>query len=78
MRSKHIIFTVLIVALLFSVTPVHARLHSNHSDSAFTGSDGPNSTGEATLACSSTIRELIIKGAEYFFRAHADINHLRS
>jgi hypothetical protein len=58
------------------VNPVHARLHSNHSDSAFNGGDGPNSTGEATLACSSTIRELIIKGAEYFFRAHADINLL--
>jgi hypothetical protein len=51
-------------------------LFSNHSDGAFTGGDGSSSTGAATLDCYSTIRELIIKGAEYFFKAHADINLL--
>jgi hypothetical protein len=76
MRGKHIIFMVLVGALLFSAAPAHARLHSNSSDGAFTGGDGTSSTGEATLACYSTIRELIIKGAEYFFKAHADINWL--
>ena len=76
MKVKHIILTVLIGVLLFSATPVHARLVANHSDGAFTGGDGCNSTGEATLACYSTIRELIIKGAEYFFKAYADINWL--
>jgi hypothetical protein len=76
MKSKHIILTVLIGALLFSAAPVHARLFGNHSDSAYNGGDGTSSTGEATLACYSTIRELIIKGAEYFFKAHADINWL--
>jgi hypothetical protein len=76
MRSKHIILTVLIGALIFSAAPVQARLHSNSSDGAYNGGDGSSSTGEATLACSNTIRELIIKGAEYFFKAHADINLL--
>ena len=74
MRIKHIIFTVFIVALLFNVASVHARLFSNHSEGAFDGGDDTSSMGKATLACSSTIRELIIKGAEYFFKAHADIN----
>ena len=69
MKGKHIIFMVLVVALLFSAAPVHARLHSNSSEGAFTGGDGTSSTGEATLACYSTIRELIVKGAEYFFKA---------
>ncbi|UCH93986.1 MAG: hypothetical protein JSV88_27470 [Candidatus Aminicenantes bacterium] len=76
MKFKHIILTVLIGALLFSSAPVHARLFSNHSDSAFNEVGGISSTGESTLACSSTIRELIIKGAEYFFKAHANINLL--
>jgi hypothetical protein len=76
MKVKHIIFTVLIGTFLFSAAPVHARLFSNHSDGAFTGGDGSSSTGAATLDCYSTIRELIIKGAEYFFKAHADINLL--
>ncbi|MGD2090032.1 MAG: hypothetical protein PVH61_27900 [Candidatus Aminicenantes bacterium] len=76
MRVKHIILTVIIGALLFSVAPVHARLHSNSSEGAFNGGDGTSSTGEATLACYSTIRELIIKGAEYFFKAHSNINWL--
>jgi len=75
MKVKNIILTVLIGALLFSAVPVHARLVANHSDGAFTGDDS-SSTGESTLACYSTIRELIIKGAEYFFKAHADINLL--
>ena len=68
MRVKHIIFTVFIVALLFNVAPVHARLFSNHSEGAFDGGDGTSSTGKATLACSSTIRELIIKGAVSILR----------
>ena len=76
MRSRHIILSVLIGAFLFCAAPVHARLHSNSSDSAYEGGDGTSSTGEATLACYNTIRELIIKGAEYFFKAHADINRL--
>jgi hypothetical protein len=76
MRKKSfIILVVLIGALLFSVTPIHARLHSNSSDSAFTGGDG-SSTGEATIACSNTIEELVIMGAKYYFKAHADINWL--
>jgi len=76
MRVRHIISMFLAVVLIFSVTSVHARLHSNSSDGAFDKGDGTSSTGKATLACSSTIRELIIKGAEYFFKAHADINVL--
>jgi len=75
MRIKKAIFMVLIGALFYAA-PVHARLHSNSSDSAYEGGDGTSSTGEAILACYSTIRELIIKGAEYFFKAHADINRL--
>jgi hypothetical protein len=61
--------------LLFSAAPVHARLFSNHSDSAYNGGDGSSSTEGANLAC-FTIEELIIKGAEFFFRAQADINLL--
>jgi hypothetical protein len=75
MRVKHIILTVLIGALLFSVTPVHARLFSNNSDSAYNGGDGTGSTEGANLACLS-MGELIIKGAEYFFKAQTDINLL--
>jgi hypothetical protein len=74
MRSKHIILTVLIGALLFSALPVHARLFSNSTDSAFNGGDSSSTEG-ANLAC-FTIGELIIKGAEYFFKAQADINLL--
>lgn len=76
MRVKIVILTVLIGGLLINVTPIHARLHSNSSDSAYEGGDGTSNTGEATLACDSTIRELIIKGAEYFFKAQSDINLL--
>ena len=76
MIVKRIILAILIGALIFSATPIQARLFSNHSDGAFTGEDGTSSTAEATLACYRTIRELIIKGAEYFFKAHADINLL--
>lgn len=75
MRGKHIIFTVLIGALLFSVSPVHARLFSNNSDSAYNGGDGTSSAEGANLACLS-MGELIIKGAEYFFKAQVDINSL--
>jgi hypothetical protein len=75
MKVKHIILTVLIGVLLFSAAPVHARLCGNWSDGAFTGDDGTSSTDGANLAC-FTIEELIIKGAEYFFKAHADINCL--
>ena len=75
MRVKHIILTVLIGALLFSVTPVHARLFGNSSDSAYNGGDGTGSTEGANLACLS-MGELIIKGAEYFFKAQTDINLL--
>jgi hypothetical protein len=75
MKVKHIILTVLIGVLLFSAAPVYARLCGNWSDGAFTGGDGTGSTDGANLAC-FTIEELIIKGAEYFFKAHADINWL--
>ncbi|MGD2086068.1 MAG: hypothetical protein PVH61_07785 [Candidatus Aminicenantes bacterium] len=75
MRVKHIIFMVLIGTLLFNA-PIHARMFSNSSGSAYGGEDGTSSTGEATLACSYNIEELVIKGAEYFFKAHADINRL--
>lgn len=76
MRVKHIIFTVLIGAFIFNVVPVHARLFSNTSDSAYNGGDGSSSTEGAKLACFNTIEELIIKGAESFFKAQADINSL--
>ena len=77
MKTKKIFLTVLIGTLLFAGSSyAYARLHSNHSDNAFDGGDGTASTGEVALAYSSTIRELIIRGAEYFFRAHADINSL--
>ncbi len=75
MRIKHIIFAVLIGALLFNAVPVHARLYGNFSESAFDEGDGTSSAEEAKLLCLS-IRELIIKGAEYFFKAQADINLL--
>jgi len=75
MRAKHIMFTVLIGALLFSAAHVHARLFSNHSDSAYNGGDDSSSSEGASLACLN-IGELIIKGAEYFFKAQADINLL--
>ena len=75
MRSKHIILAVLIGALLFCASPVHARMFSNNSESAYNGSDGSSSTEGADLAC-FTIGELIIKGAEYFFKAQSDINLL--
>jgi hypothetical protein len=44
MRVKHIILTVIIGALLFSASPVYARLFSNNSEGAFTGGDGSSST----------------------------------
>jgi hypothetical protein len=75
MRVKHIILTVLIGALLFGAAPIHARLFSNNSDSAYNGGDGTSSTEGANLACLS-MGELIIKGAEYFFKSQADINSL--
>ena len=75
MRVKHIILTVLIGALLFNAAPVHARLFCNSSDSAYNGGDGTGSTEGANLACLS-MGELIIKGAEYFFKAQTDINLL--
>ena len=75
MKVKHIILTVLIGALLFSAAPVYARLCGNSSDGAFAGGDGTSSPDGANLACLS-MEELIIKGAEYFFKAHADINWL--
>lgn len=76
MKFKHTIFMVLIGALLFSVAPVHARMFGNTSESAYEDGDGTSSTGEATPACSYTIEELIIMGAKYYFKAHADINWL--
>jgi hypothetical protein len=76
MRVKKTILLFLIGVLIFGASSIYARLHSNSSDSAFDEGDGTNSTGKANLACSSTIRELIIKGAEYFFKAHSDINVL--
>ena len=76
MRGRHIILTVLIGALFFNTAPVQARMFSNSSGSAYEGGDGTSSTGEASLACPNTLEELVIKGAEYFFKAHADINLL--
>jgi len=75
MRSRHIIIPVLIWAFIFCAVPVHARLCGNSSDGAFAGGDGTSSTEGANLACLS-IEELIIKGAEYFFKAQANINSL--
>jgi hypothetical protein len=75
MRGKHIILAILIGCLLFSATPAHARLFSNNSDSAYNGGDSTNNPKEANLACLS-MEDLIIKGAEYFFKAQADINLL--
>jgi hypothetical protein len=76
MRARKTILLFLIGALIFGAASIHARLHSNSSDSAFDEGDGTNSTGKAALDCYSTIRELIIKGAEYFFKANSDINVL--
>jgi hypothetical protein len=77
MKAKHIILSVLIGVFLFSGGPyIHGRLFSNTSDGAFDGGDGAAGTEGASMACSITISELIIKGAEYFFKAHADINSL--
>ena len=76
MRVNKIILTVLIGALFFSVAPVHARLFSNSTDSAYNGGDSTSSTDGAKLACYNTIEELIIKGAKYFFKAQEDINVL--
>jgi len=77
MRTKYIFLTVLIGILLFGGSSyTYARLFSNTSESAYDEGDGTSSTGEAALAYSSPIRELIIKGAEYFFKAQADINLL--
>ena len=74
MKAKRIILTALIGTLIFSAAPVHPRLFSNNSDSAY-GGDGTSSSEGSNLACLS-LGELIIKGAEYFFRAQADINLL--
>jgi hypothetical protein len=74
MKLKHIIYAALFGVFLFSAT-IHARMFSNSTDGAFDG-DGNGSTGDVTLACSYTIEELVIKGAEYYFRAHADIDRL--
>jgi len=75
MKSKYIIQIILIGALLFNVVPVHARLFSNHSDSAYYSGD-TSSAEAATLSCFTSIEEMVIKGAEYFFRAYGDINKL--
>jgi hypothetical protein len=50
MKAKHIILTVLIGALIFSVAPVHARLFGNSSDSAYDGGDGTSSAERANPA----------------------------
>jgi len=76
MRVKHIIFTVLIGVLLFSAVPVHGRMFANYSEFAYEEGDGTRGTGEAPLACSYTMEELVIKGAEYYFKAHADMDIL--
>lgn len=77
MRSKHILLTILIWALLFfSGYYNYARLFSNHSDSAFNVSNSISSVDGDKLAHFDTIGQLIIKGAEYFFKAQADINIL--
>ncbi len=77
MKVRHVILVVLIGALFFNGgSYVQARLFSNHSDIAYEGVDGTSSTGEVTLACSNTLEELLIKGAESFFKASADINLL--
>ncbi|UCH93985.1 MAG: hypothetical protein JSV88_27465 [Candidatus Aminicenantes bacterium] len=76
MKFKHIILTVLIGALILIVYPIHARMFSNSSEGAYEGGGGTSSTGEANFACSNTIKELVIKGAEYYFKAHSDINLL--
>lgn len=75
MKAKYIILAVFMGVLLFSAAPVHARLCGNSSDGAFAGGDGTSSNEGANLACLS-IEELIIKGAEYFFKAQANINSL--
>ena len=62
MRVKIVILTVLIGGLLINVTPIHARLHSNSSDSAYEGGDGTSSTGEATLACCSVSFRQVCRG----------------
>lgn len=76
MRVKYIILFGLIGALLFSTTYVHARMFSNSSGFAFCEGDGTSSMGEAAPLCFYTIEELVIKGAEYYFKANADINLL--
>ncbi len=76
MKAKRIILTALIGSLIFSVAPVHARLFGNSSDSAYDGGNGTSSAEGANLVCINTIEELLIKGAEYFFKAHADIDLL--
>jgi hypothetical protein len=74
MKVKNSIILVLIGALFFAV-PALARLCGNSSESAFTGGD-TSSTERASLATCLSMGELVIKGAEYFFRAQADINLL--
>ncbi len=75
MRARHIILFFLIGVIIFiSGSYGHARLFSNSSDSSFEGGDNTAGKGEATLTCPYTIKELIIKGAEYFFKAQSDIN----
>ena len=77
MKVRHIISSILIIVLIFGGGfYADARLHSNSSDGAFDGGDGTTAASEAVPACYSTIKELIIKGAEYFFKAHADIDLL--
>ena len=74
-RFIYIISTVLIGISLFTAgSYTYARLVANHSDEAF-DEEAPN-TVDAKFFSSSTIRELIIKGAEYFFKTQADINLL--
>jgi hypothetical protein len=76
MRTKQIMITILTWALLFSCgSYTYARMFSNSTENAFYEAD-TTSVGDTTLACPSTIEELVIKGAGYFFKAQANITLL--
>ncbi len=76
MKARYIISMVLMGVLFFGGSfYTHARLFGNHSDEAFDEND-PTDGAATSSADSGTIRELIIIGAGYFFKAQGDINLL--
>ena len=75
MKMKCIVLTVLISILFFSVVPGYARMFGNGGEATFT--DGSSTIRmEGTWQTSDSMADLIIKGADFYLLANANITLL--